>query len=159
MIIKERQAIAAVTNFGKYPVIGLDLDKDSSDKFGSYIIGSNVRVAWDREGKKWEGMTSRCQLVIENGRYCIDTSGAFLTADFTVNDFVEDIENANTPLIHREQIVSVAHYSKERGEKYVRMMKVAPRINTTCMEVTHLEDLDPEEEKEVNKYIEEKKRW
>ena len=79
--------------------------------------------------------------------------------NFGKNDFIENIENANTPLVHKEQIVAVAHYSKPNGVKFLRMMKVSPRIDTQCMTVATLEDLSDEEMKEVRDFIDWRKRW
>lgn len=90
-IISERQEIAAVMNFGKYPVLGLNM--------------------------------------------------------------------SNTPLVHAGQIVAVAHYSRQFGEKFLRMMRVSKQINTQCMTVATLKDLSDEEMKEVRDFIEWRKRW
>ena len=59
-IISERQEIAAVMNFGKYPVLGLDMSNKPYNEYDNFIVGSKVRVAWDRKDPRWEGMTSRC---------------------------------------------------------------------------------------------------
>lgn len=158
-IITERQEIGITMNFGKYPVIGLDIDNKPNKECNSFIIGSRVRVAWDRKDPKWEGMTSVCELMVEKGKYSLSNSGCCLSANFTVYDFIEDIENANTPLVHKGQIVAVAHYSKSIGAKFIRMMKVSPRIDTQCMTVATLADLNDEEMKEVRDFIERRKRW
>lgn len=156
-IITERHEIGITMNFGKYPVIGLDMSNTYED--WDFIIGSKVRVAWDRKDPKWEGMASRCELVVSRGKYKLNSHGCCLSADFSVDDFIEDVENANAPLVHRDQIVAVAHYSKSIGTKFVRMMKVSSRIDTQCMTVATLEDLNDEEMKEVRDFIDRRKRW
>ena len=158
-IITERHEIGITMNLGKYPVIGLDMDNKPYKEHDNFIIGSKVRVAWDRKDPKWEGMTSRCELMVDEGKYHLNSHGCCLSAKFTVNDFIEDVENANTPLVHKEQIVAVAHYSKSNGVKFLRMMKVSPRIDTQCMTVATLEDLNDEEMKEVRDFIDRRKRW
>ena len=57
-IITERHEIGITMNLGKYPVIGLDMDNKPYKECDNFIIGSKVRVAWDRKDPKWEGMTS-----------------------------------------------------------------------------------------------------
>ena len=158
-IISERKEIAAVMKFGKYPVLGLNMSNKPYNEYDNFIVGSKVRVAWDRKDPRWEGMTSRCNLVVDEGKYSLDTPGCCLSAKYTVNDFVGDIENANTPLVHAEQIVAVAHYSRQFGEKFLRMMRVSKQINTQCMTVATLKDLSDEEMKEVRDFIEWRKRW
>lgn len=156
-IIKERRKMAITMNFGKYPVIGLELgDNDCSTDF---IVGSKVRVAWDRKDPKWEGMTSRCELMVENGKYGLYSAGCCLADRYTVDDFVNDLENANTPLVHKGQVVAIAHYSRENDVKFLKMMKVSERIDTQCMMVASLKELDDEEMKEVMEYIERMERW
>lgn len=158
MVISERHEIGITMNFGKYPVIGLDIENKPYDECPNYIVGGKVRVAWDRNDSRYEGMTSRCELVVDDGKYHLNGGACFLTAEFTVADFVNDIENASTPLVHRNQIVAVAHYSKRIGLKYLRMMKVSKCIDPHCITVASLKDLNEEEEKQVLEYITEKKR-
>ena len=76
-----------------------------------------------------------------------------------VEDFVNDIENTSTPLVHRGQIIAVAHYSRENNVKLLKMMRVSERIDTQCMMVASLKELDEEEMKEVREYIERMKKW
>jgi len=162
-VITERHEIGITMNLGKYPVIGLDMDNKPYKECDGFIVGSKVKVAWDRKDPKWEGMTSRCKLVVGEGKYQLkyqlNSPGCCLSADFTVYDFIKDVENANTPLVHKEQIVAVAHYSKSNGVKFLRMMKVSTRIDTQCMTVATLEDLNDEEMKEVRDFIDRRKRW
>lgn len=156
-IITERHEMAIVMNFGKYPVLGLELNNKDYSK--DFIVGSKVRVAWDRKDPKWEGMTSRCELMVENGKYGLYSDGCCLTDRYTVEDFVNDIENASTPLVHRGQIIAVAHYSRENNAKLLKMMRVSERIDTQCMMVASLKELDDEEMQEVRDYIERMKKW
>lgn len=159
MIIMERQEIGVAMNYGKYPVIGLNMSNKPYEECDGLIVGSKVRVAWDRKDPRWEGMTSTCELVFSEGKYELNSHGCYISAEFTVDDFIRSIENANTPLVHKGQIVAVAHYQKLNGVKLLRMMKVSPRINTQCMTVATLEDLNEEEMKSVREYIERKLRW
>ena len=158
-VISERQEIGVAMNYGKYPVIGLDMNNKPYELCDDLIVGSKVRVAWDRKDPKWEGMTSTCELVFSEGKYELNSNGCYISAEFTVDDFIRSIENANTPLVHKGQIVTVAHYSKSIGVKFLRMMKVSSRINTQCMTVATLEDLSDEEMQEVQNFIERKLRW
>lgn len=158
MVISERHEIGITMNFGKYPVIGLNIENKPYAEWPDYIVGGKVRVAWDRNDPLYEGMTSRCELVVDDGKYHLERGACCLKAEFTVADFVNDIENASTPLVHGNQIVAVAHYSKKIGLKYIRMMKVSGHVDIHCAIVASLQDLNEEEEKQVLEYITEKKR-
>ena len=45
----ERQEMAFLMNFGKYPVIGLDMSNRPFGEESEFMVGSKVRVAWDRK--------------------------------------------------------------------------------------------------------------
>ena len=77
-IITERHEIGITMNLGKYPVIGLDMDNKPYKEYDNFIIGSKVRVAWDRKDPKWEGMTSRCELMVDEGKYHLNSHGCCL---------------------------------------------------------------------------------
>jgi hypothetical protein len=144
--LKDRHEIAKALNFGKYPVLSVDLDnKPFESNDSDFTEGCKCRVAWDRKGE-YEGMSSRCKLVIEDGKYLLTGGGACLTADFAMSDFLDLIENANKPLVHKGQIVAVAHYSRKSGVRFVRMMKVSDKMDIHCTTVTTLEPISEEDD-------------
>lgn len=152
-VLTKREEVAKVLNFGKYPVLVLNLDKKPEE---DYSVGEKVRVAWD--SNRYEGMTSRCELVVEKGQYSLMQGGTCLKANWGMDDFLEDLINANAPLVHSEEIVAVAHYSKQVNIKSIRMMKVSDYINVHCMTVATLEDIVGNDEESVEKYLA-KRRW
>ena len=97
--------------------------------------------------------------MVSDGKYKFSSHGCCIKACFIVDDFTEDIENANASLVHKEQIVAIAHYRKSNEVKYVRMMKVSKKTDTNFSTVATLEDLNEEEANEVQKFIERRKRW
>lgn len=146
-VLTERTEMAKAINFGKYPVLSIDLDnqpyKEDLERAGrkeSYIVGCKCRVDWGRTDR-FKGMSSRCTLVMENDVYKLTSGGACLKASYGMSDFLEDIENASTPLVHKGETVAVAHYSKELGVKFVRLMRVGDRIDPNCITVVTLEEI------------------
>ena len=130
--------MAKALNFGKYPVLSVDLDNKPHEN-ENFVIGCNCRVAWDRSDKRYEGMSSKCRLEISDGKYILSSGGGCLKADYCIDDFLENVKNANTPLVHKEQVVAVAHYSRKLGIMFVRLMKVSARIDVLCADVATLE--------------------
>lgn len=138
LLIADRQEIAKALNFGNYPVLGVDLEnKPYPDE--AYVKGCWVNVAWDKAG--YEGMSSECQLVISNGKYELLNYGCMMKASYGLYDFLKDVERANYPMIHKGQVVAVAHYSKPNDMFMVRMMQVSERINIHSQVVAELVDV------------------
>ena len=137
MIIGERKEIAKAINFGNYPVLSIDLDNRPYG--GDYVVGGKVNVAWDKAG--YEGMDSECDLVISDGKYKLLGHGAMLSAHYGIDDFLANVNRANNPMVHKGQVVAVAHYSKSNGGFFVRMMQVSDRISVLSQVVAELVDV------------------
>lgn len=153
-----RHDMAVLMNFGKYPVLELDLDRKQGEESDRYLVGGKARVAWDRKNPRWEGMSTVCELTVENGKHTLNSGGICLKSDYSVEDFVEDIENAHAPLVHKGQIVAIACYSRKVKTSFVHMMKVSKFMDPHCITVTTLEELDEKETAEVLAYIGRKER-
>ena len=134
-IITNRQKIAKVLNFGKYPVLYVDLDKMERN----YIKGSNCRIKWNYQD---EELLLNCYLEVENGRYQIGNEGSIVTSDYSVNDFINQIQWSNTPIIECGQVVAVAQFSKKKGTKIIELMRVADKKDIHSMIITYLEEIN-----------------
>lgn len=140
-VLLERTDIAKALNFGKYPVLSIDIDNVPCKEDPSYMLGCNCRVAWDKEG--YEGMSSRCQLDLYNGKFSLISGGACLKSSYDYEDFIKDVESANTPLVHKGQEVVIAMYSsKLKTYIGVKVLKVSDRIDTNCITVATLEEVE-----------------
>ena len=134
-IITNGQEIAKVLNFGKYPVLYVDLDKMERD----YVKGSNCRIKWNYQD---EELLLNCYLEVENGRYQIGNEGSIVTSDYSVNDFINQIQWSNTPIIECGQVVAVAQFSKKKGTKIIELMRVADKKDIHSMIITYLEEIN-----------------
>ena len=135
-IITNRQEIAKVLNFGKYPVLSIDLDKMERD----YEQGSKCRLL--TKFRNGEEFLLKCQLYMEGDKVALSSTGSMLTSDFTVYDFIELSEYAQTPIIKGGDIVAVCQYSRKTGLKVIELMKVSDRIDIHCIEVVRLEEIE-----------------
>lgn len=140
-LLFERTEMAKALNFGKYPVLSVDLDNKPYPS-ESYVIGCNCRVAWDSSNSQYEGMTSKCWLEIRDGQYILSRGGTCLKIDYCMDDFLAEVKNANTPLVHKGQVIAIAHYSRELNLKFVRLMKMSDRIDVQCADVAALEPIE-----------------
>lgn len=140
--LTDRKEIAKAMNFGKYPVLVLDLDNNCGFEGGRYCQGQRVRVAWDHKDPQYAGMTTQGNIYMEDGRIAISGNAACLHADFGYYDVMDMAAWANAPVVHKGETVVVVMKSEKAKTCVVRMMKVSDHINIHCMTVARLEDIE-----------------
>lgn len=141
--LTERREIAKAMNFGKYPVLRLDLSNRPAQSYApdsDFCAGDRVRVAWDKPG--YEGMTTRGKVYFSDGRYAIDQGCSILKNSFTRNDIIEDYEWSCAPLVHAGQEVILIIDNPIEKKCAVALMKVSERIDIHCSTVAYLMDAD-----------------
>lgn len=143
--LTERHDIAKVINFGKFPVLTIDLDNQPYSKT-NYAVGCRVRVAWDDPDPHYDGMTTHGELYFENGKFAISGECAFLSESFGYSDVLRMASEANTPVVHRGDICIVVMYYSKKKIAAVRAMRIPHRISKHCQTVAVLEDINDQEE-------------
>lgn len=132
--LTERTEIAKALNFGKYPVIKIDLaDRDeygvkgtkvNIDFGGEYFIHAKIRSFSDEKYLK------------------TSAGGTMLKASLGYNDYLEMIEYANAPVIKANQEIVIALIDSEKKEVYApAIIKTGERIDKFCMTPLELEKL------------------
>ena len=151
MYLTDRHEIGCAMNFGKYPVLTINLENNPFE--GSrFAKGGRVRVAWDHKDSRYEGMTTHGELFLdEDGKLKISGEGAMLTASFGYSDVMKMAAEANVPVVHKGQGVVVVMEIPSTKTCLVRMMKVSDRIDIHCQVVATLEDIDDESAAEIRK--------
>lgn len=151
MYLTDRHEIASAMNFGKYPVLRINMENRPFE--GSrYAKGCRVRVAWDSKDRRYEGMTTHGELFLDDdGKLGITGEGACLRASFGYSDVMRMAEEANTPVVHKGQPVVVVMEIPSTKTCLVRMMKVESRIDIHCQTVCNLEDIDDESKEEIRR--------
>ena len=139
-LLTERTEIAKAMNFGKYPVLTLNMEDHDGFEDTTYCIGCNVRVAFDT--KNHGQLHTEGHIYLEGGKVCISNNAVCIHSDFGYSDVMEMVKWANTPMLHAgQEVVVVFDWPTEKG-CVVRMMRVGERIDPHCMTVTTLEDID-----------------
>ena len=141
--LKHREQIGNAMNFGKYPVLRLDLSNRPTQSYApdsDFCVGDRVRVAWDKPG--YEGMTTRGKVYFSDGRYAIDQGCSVLKNTFTRNDILEDYEWSHSPLIHAGQEVVLIIDNPIEKKCEVALMRVSEHIDIHCSTVAYLEELE-----------------
>ena len=105
-IITNRQEIAQAMNFGRYPVLHLDIAKDAIKGFSGCYTCQAVKIKTLYQGKDLNYYGKLCYWG-DNNTMTVQSKGVMLTSSFGYSDIVEDIENANSIEIKGEQEVIV----------------------------------------------------
>lgn len=146
--LTDRTEIAEAMNFGKHPVLYIDLENRPAKSYApdsDFCVGCDVKVAWDAVNPRYAGMYSRGHIYMENGEFGISGNPGCLSASFGREDVLDHYHWANTPLVHKGQTVILVIDQPSLHQCRVAVMKVADRINIHCMTVARLIELNDEE--------------
>ena len=145
-----RQGWEYICNSGEVPVLKADLDK--KQEYEEYQEFGNVRIVWDYRGTE---SFKTCQLAKNSCHgdtyWELSSAGCCLSGSFGFYDAMESIEDANTPIVRKGQIVAIASFSKESKIAYLQHYKINGRVDINCQTVAKFEKLTDEEMQEVVK--------
>lgn len=131
--LTERKEIALAINFGKYPVIPIDVS--NRDEYG--IVGPKVKIDFGGEYM----IRADIRVYNDEGTVQIVQGPTCLTASFGYSDFMEILEYANAPVIKANQEIVIATYDSKRGLAYApRIIKTGAKIDKHCVTPLKLEE-------------------
>lgn len=139
-ILTERTEIAKAMNFGKYPILRINMEDHAGFDTTEYCVGEKVRVAY--ESRRYGEMYTRGEIYIEKGKVAISGNATCIHSDFGYSDVMEMAEWSNTPIVRAGQEVVVVHYYPSSKICIVRMMRVGDRVDPHCMTVAVLEEIE-----------------
>lgn len=121
--VTERKEIAQTLNFGKFPVLTFDLDKDE---------GSKAIVT--KQSRNHGLMRHRCQLFMDSDNsFYLMTHAAMISSTLGTRDVIDMAEYANAPVIDSDVEVAIVVHSKEQkgyGVYVVKAGKADPTYST-----------------------------
>lgn len=142
-MISERTEIAKALNFGKYPVLEINLDnveeyKKNDGTTERYCVGCDVKVEY--QTKRYGAMHTHGHIFFD----CFDNdnalehmeisaSGSCLKSDFGYSDIMKDLHWANVPTVKAGQEVVVVVRSEKSKMALVILYKVSDRVDPHCM--------------------------
>jgi len=134
-IISDSKEIAQALNFGKYPVLMINMDNKE---------GSNVVII--HKSKTHGDMRYRCTLETgfqkeNDNKLYISTNCSMIKSSYNWNDHLECAEYANAPVIEANQEIAVYMYSEKAKIGVVRLVK-SGKIDVMCQVATMLEDIE-----------------
>lgn len=139
-ILTDRQEIAQAMNFGKYPVIRIDIETPKAG-WDNVFEGDLVRV--ESLSKRYPGsyIRGRVMKYQEDGdRYAIMPENVCLKASFGYSDVVRMLGYAQSPMLHAGETVIVIEDAPKQRAARVRLMKVSESVRDFVYPTCYLED-------------------
>ncbi len=146
-IIGGRQGWAYICNSMRFAVLKADMEKEQEFGADGYSTFGDVRVIWNYKG---EESTARGILECENGEWKIGGWGCCIHSQFGFSDMMESINEANNPVIRKDDIVAIALFSQKSKFAVLNLFKVG-KIDINCQTITRLTPLTDEEMQEIKK--------
>lgn len=137
--LTDRQEIAEALNFGKYPVLKIDIA--DCDWYG--LKGSICRIDMGEfsDGSKFY---ERAQLCVYNDKRKLSffSFGCVMTENVSYADFMEDVETAMSPIIKPDSEFVVVIYDSERSEVYKVYVVKTGKTCRHCHQPIYVEPVD-----------------
>jgi len=137
--LTDRTEIAKALNFGKYPVLTIDLAK--CDEYG--LKGSPCRIDFGqfRDGSKWY---ERAEIRVYKDERKLTFSGFCdcLSSSYSYHDFEEDMKFAIAPIVKPDSEIAVSVFDSNRREAYGVFIVETGNINKHCSTPLTCKDAD-----------------
>lgn len=132
--LTNRQEIAKAMNFGKYPVIEIDVSKKTEYGF----VGTKINI----KSQRFE-LPVRATLTAYKDTKILTTSGENICvkAQYDYNDFINNLEYANAPTIEADQDILVVFTDREAGLVHkVVILHTGNYVDDFCMTPLKIEE-------------------
>lgn len=139
-LIKDRQELAQAMNFGKYPVLNIDLA--DSDDYG--LKGCKVRIdaGTFKDGTPYI-ITATLRVYRDECKLTTSADPCGLHADFNYFDYANMVKNAQAPLIKPDQDVVVAVYDSKAKQAFAAILvHTDSKVSKHCCTPIRFEDVD-----------------
>jgi len=145
-----RQGWAYICNSHEIPV--LSADADLPQEFSDYKEFKTVSVKYNWRGKE---SVKYGTLSWESGKWRIHGSSCCISASFGMSDILELINNAQAPVIEKDQIVAVTYFSSKNSLASILLFRVGSVDSLS----TVICDLIPLTDEEMKTVVEAAERW
>jgi hypothetical protein len=137
--LTDRQEIARAMNFGRYPVIRIDMENHIPGYDGLFK-GDPVKVMTPTS--RYPDLYETGTLMYYDHAYYIRTDCACLSDDFGYQDVMDMLRIAQAPVIHAgDTVIIIEDHPKKRLCK-VHMMKAGDRVDVNVSPCCTFEEID-----------------
>ena len=129
-LLTEKQEICEALNFGKYPVLHLDLAKDKIKDMEGCYHGQLIKLEFDYKGEpvRYCGNLSYYN---DTNKLVITSGGTMLTAGLSYNDIVKMVDRANAPTVVSNQEIIVVIYNSDTKVSSTPILTKVGKITPT----------------------------
>ena len=138
-ILSKKTEMAEAINFGKYPVLTIDLATDCQ-YFKGELIGVcgckvkhsptkyNDNVLYERGELRWWR---------DSKIFSLSSSSSTISSSFSYYDLMEDIEYANAPIVEetKKEVVIIIHDSKKHKAIFPILVNLSEREQINLIEL------------------------
>lgn len=137
-LLTEKQEICEALNFGKYPVLHLDLAKDKIKDMEGCYHGQLIKLEFDYKGEpvRYCGNLSYYN---DTNKLVITSGGTMLTAGLNYNDIIKMVDRANAPTVASNQEVIVVIYNSATKISSTPIVTKVGKITPTMQVMTVVE--------------------
>lgn len=135
----DRHEIAMAMNFGKYPVLHINMETPKKG-YEDFYVGDEVKVM--TPSRRYPDLYATGQLYWLEGRYGVLTHGTMLKSSFGYYDVMEMLKFAQAPVLHAGERVVVIEDFPEQKRCKVHMMKVSDHVDGSVYPCCTLEEIE-----------------
>ena len=136
----KREEFAETVNFGKYPVISLDVaDKSKQSIFDGEVVGfDNIDVRIPTT--KGYTINGEMRWYIDSKKITFGSSCVCLSSSFSYQDAMEDVRYANAPMVDKnEEFVLILHNSQSQ-KVMALILKIDDYKDINCQTVLQVNE-------------------
>lgn len=138
-IMTDRHEIAQALNFGKYPVVRINVETPKAG-WDDVFMGDLVRVASPSEKYPDSYIRGRVMKYPDSSGYAIMPDTVCLHDDFGYEDVIKMLRYAQAPMLHAGETVVVIEDAPKQRAARVRLMRVSSHIKDFVYPTCYLED-------------------
>ena len=139
-LLTEKQEICEALNFGKYPVLHLDLAKDKIKGMEGCYHGQIVKLEFYYRGEPMR-YCGNLSYYNDTNKLIITSGGTMLTAGLSYSELVKMVDRANAPTVSSNQEIIVVIYNSDTKISSAPILTTVGQITPT-MQVMAVVDGD-----------------
>ena len=129
-LLTEKQEICEALNFGKYPVLHLDLAKDKIKDMEGCYHGQLIKLEFNYGGESVR-YCGNLSYYNDTNRLVITSGGTMLTAGLNYADIIKMVDRANAPTVSSNQEVIVVIYNSATKISFIPILTKVGKITPT----------------------------
>ena len=137
-LLTEKQEICEALNFGKYPVLHLDLARDKIKDMEGCYHGQIIKLEFDYRGEPVR-YCGNLDYYNDTNKLVITSGGTMLTSGLDYNEIIKMVNRATAPTIESNQEVIVVISNSDTRTASAPILTKVGKITPTMQVMTVVE--------------------